>query len=61
MKNYVVKLKGKLFNNCLLIEAENFEINLFNTITFKDDKGDNVALFNKADIKYIKTLLNEQE
>lgn len=59
MKKYLVVLRNRLFNKKLIIEAENFEHNYFvGTVTFKNDKGNNVALFNKNEIKFIKEIKN---
>ena len=54
MNKYIVKLKGKIFNKRMIVEANDFNYNTFtNTIIFVDEDGCNVAFFNKNEVKYV--------
>ena len=57
MKIYEVQLKNKaLFSKSrVLVEAKRFVLLSFSdTITFKNEANEDVALFNKIDIEYIR-------
>ena len=55
MNKYIVKLKGKIFNKHMIIEANNFNYNtLTNTIIFVDKDGGNVAFFNRNEVEYVR-------
>ena len=55
MNKYIVKLKDKIFNKHMIIEANNFDYNTFtNTIIFVDKDGRNVALFNRNEVEYVR-------
>ena len=55
MNKYIVKLKDKIFNKHMIVEANNFNCNTFtNTIIFVDKDGRNVALFNRNEVEYVR-------
>lgn len=55
MNKYIVKLKGKIFNKHIIIEANNFDYNTFaNTIIFVDKDEHNVAFFNRNEVEYVR-------
>lgn len=55
MNKYIVKLKGKIFNKHMIVEANNFNYNTFaNTIIFVDKDGRNVAFFNRNEVEYVR-------
>jgi len=54
MNKYIVKLKGKIFNKYMIVEANNFDYNTFtNTIIFLDKDERNVAFFNRNEVEYV--------
>lgn len=57
MNKYIVKLKGKIFNKHMIVEANNFNYNTFaNTIIFVDKDGRNVAFFNRNEVEYVRMI-----
>lgn len=62
MNIYIVKLKGKIFNKHMIVEANNFNYNTFaNTIIFVDKDGRNVAFFNKNEVEYVRMMIQEEK
>lgn len=61
MNIYIVKLKGKIFNKQMIVEANNFNYNTFaNTIIFVDKDGRNVAFFNRNEVEYVRMIQEEK-
>ena len=57
MNKYIVKLKGKIFNKHMIVEANNFDYNTFtNTIIFVNKDGRNVAFFNRNEVEYVRVV-----
>ena len=57
MNKYILKLKGKIFNKHMIVEANNFNYNTFaNTIIFVDKDGRNVAFFNRNEVEYVRVI-----
>lgn len=62
MKKYAVTLNNKRLNHPLLVVANHFTINYLSShITFIDEKGNNVALFNKMEVSHINVIQEKGE
>lgn len=54
MNKYIVKLKNRIFNSKVVVNAESFNYNMIgSTISFIDTEGKEVAMFGKYEIEYI--------